>query len=201
MWAALLVGLVLGSAAAVRADALLAAAMEGTATSTSKVRASRPSRAGRGGPKGQARRAQALLEEGARQLQYDAYLREAGELYQLPLEFLRAVTRVESNFDPRVVSNKGAMGLMQLMPATARKMGVADPFDARENILGGARFLRVLANRWNGDLTLTVASYNAGPGAVERYRGIPPFMETKQYVVRVLRHYRAYLRGNFLVHR
>jgi soluble lytic murein transglycosylase-like protein len=84
------------------------------------------------------------------------------------------------------------MGLMQLMPFTAERMGVTDPFDPRQNILGGARFLRILANQWKGDLVLTVASYNAGPGAVERYGGVPPYGETRRYVNRVLQHYYAY---------
>jgi len=87
------------------------------------------------------------------------------------------------------------MGLMQLMPQTARSMGVRDPFDPRQNILGGTRYLRVLANSFNGDLVLTVAAYNAGGGAVTRYRGVPPYAETRRYVQRVLRHYYAYRAG------
>jgi len=120
---------------------------------------------------------------------YEPFVREAAALYQLPAAFIRAVMRVESNFYPDAVSDKGAMGLMQLMPATAASMGVVDPFDPRQNVLGGARFLRVLANRFNGDLVLTVAAYNAGQGAVERYRGVPPYRETRRYVTRVLTHY------------
>ena len=131
-----------------------------------------------------------------RYVRYDEYLQEAARLYQLPVEFLRAVMHVESDFDPNVVSVDGAMGLMQLMPFTAQKMGVVDPFDPRQNILGGARFLRILANQWNGDLVLTVASYNAGPGAVMRYRGVPPFGETRRYVNRVLTHYASYRAGS-----
>jgi len=123
---------------------------------------------------------------------YDAYIREAAVLYVLPEEFLRAVMRVESNFYTEAVSHAGAMGLMQLMPATARAMGVLDPFDARQNVLGGARFLRVLANNFGGDLVLTIAAYNAGEGAVRKYGGIPPYAETRRYVQRVLTHYYAY---------
>jgi soluble lytic murein transglycosylase-like protein len=108
---------------------------------------------------------------------------------------LRAVMHVESDYDPNVVSVDGAMGLMQLMPFTAQKMGVLDPFDPRQNILGGARFLRILANQWNGDLVLTVASYNAGSGAVERYNGVPPYGETRRYVNRVLTRYYGYRQG------
>lgn len=123
---------------------------------------------------------------------YDAFIREAARLYQLPEAFIRAVVRVESNFSAGVVSNAGAMGLMQLMPRTAKSMGVTNAFDARQNILGGTRFLRVLANRFNGDLVLTVAAYNAGSGAVDRYGGVPPYEETRRYVRRVLTHYYSY---------
>ena len=128
----------------------------------------------------------------ARYRRYDGLIGEAARLYQLPESFIRAVMRVESDFNPTVVSRAGAMGLMQLMPKTARSMGVADPFDARQNILGGARYLRILANRFKGDLVLTVAAYNAGQGAVEKYNGIPPYKETQRYVRRVLKHYYAY---------
>ena len=127
-----------------------------------------------------------------RMARYDTYIREAAILYVLPEEFLRAVMRVESNFYREAVSHAGAMGLMQLMPATARAMGVLDPFDPRQNVLGGARFLRVLANNFGGDLVLTIAAYNAGEGAVRKYGGIPPYAETRRYVQRVLTHYYAY---------
>ena len=124
--------------------------------------------------------------------QYNTLIAEAARLYRLPHSFIRAVMRVESNFNPTVVSRAGAMGLMQLMPNTARSMGVSDPFDVRQNVLGGARYLRILANRFKGDLILTVAAYNAGEGAVEKYNGIPPYQETQRYVRRVLKHYYAY---------
>ena len=133
-----------------------------------------------------------LAPDPERTSRYDAYLREAAVLYVLPEEFLRAVMRVESNFYSEAVSSAGAMGLMQLMPATARAMGVLDPFDPRQNVLGGARFLRVLANRFGGDLVLTIAAYNAGEGAVQKYSGIPPYTETRRYVQRVLTNYYAY---------
>jgi soluble lytic murein transglycosylase-like protein len=124
---------------------------------------------------------------------YDAHIREAAALYQLPEAFIRAVIRVESDYHPEVVSHAGAQGLMQLMPATAARMGVTDPFDPRQNILGGSRYLRILANQFNGDLVLTIAAYNAGEGAVLRYRGIPPYEETQRYVRRVLRWYYGFL--------
>ena len=120
---------------------------------------------------------------------YDTHIEEAADLYQLPKAFIRAVVQVESNFYPDAVSRVGAMGLMQLMPATALNMGVLNAFDPRQNVLGGARFLRVLANRFNGDLMLTVAAYNAGEGAVQKYGGVPPYAETRRYVRRVLHHY------------
>jgi soluble lytic murein transglycosylase-like protein len=128
----------------------------------------------------------------ARYSRYNNLIGEAARLYQLPESFIRAVIRVESDFNPTVVSRAGAMGLMQLMPRTARSMGVSDPFDARQNIHGGARYLRILANRFKGDLVLTVAAYNAGEGAVKKYKGIPPYKETQRYVRRVLKHYYAY---------
>jgi len=126
---------------------------------------------------------------------YNSHIREAARLYQLPEAFLRAVIKVESDFVPDVVSVDGAMGLMQLMPRTAASMGVSAPFDPRQNILGGARYLRVLANRFNGDLVLTVAAYNAGGGAVARYQGVPPYDETRRYVRRVLSFYYAFRRA------
>jgi hypothetical protein len=147
---------------------------------------------GRGARSGGARSRESLGTDEQRMQRYAAHIREAALLYVLPEEFIRAVMRVESNFYPECVSNKGAMGLMQLMPGTAASMGVLDPFDARQNILGGARFLRVLANRFGGDLVLTIAAYNAGEGAVTKYNGIPPYAETRRYVQRVLTNYYAY---------
>jgi soluble lytic murein transglycosylase-like protein len=105
---------------------------------------------------------------------------------------VRAVIKVESNFDPRAISHANARGLMQLIPGTADRMMVRDVFDPRENIFGGTRYLRVLANLFNGDLELTLASYNAGEGAVMRHGGIPPYAETRDYVERVLGYYRVY---------
>ncbi|MDH5672090.1 MAG: lytic transglycosylase domain-containing protein [Myxococcales bacterium] len=142
-----------------------------------------------GARKGRARKG---APDPARLTRYDAHLSEAARVYQLPEAFLRAVMRVESNFYVDAISAKGAMGLMQLMPRTAQAMGVVDPLDPRQNVLGGARYLRVLANRYGGDLVLTVAAYNAGPGAVDKYSGVPPYTETRRYVRRVLTHYYSY---------
>lgn len=123
---------------------------------------------------------------------YDAWIREGARLYRIPEELVRAIIKCESDFDPRAVSPTGAQGLMQLMPATALRMQVRDAFDPRENILGGTRYLRVLANTFNGDLELTVAGYNAGEAAVMRYQGIPPYEETQGYVGCVVSHYRSF---------
>ncbi|MCC6554186.1 MAG: lytic transglycosylase domain-containing protein [Polyangiaceae bacterium] len=123
---------------------------------------------------------------------YDTWIRQAATLYQIPEELIRAVIKCESDYDPRAVSPVGAQGLMQLMPETALRMQVRDAFDPRENIFGGTRYLRVLANLFNGDLDLTVAGYNAGEGAVMRYEGIPPYQETQTYVTRVRTFYARY---------
>jgi soluble lytic murein transglycosylase-like protein len=123
---------------------------------------------------------------------FDAHIREASQLYAIPEALIRAVMQVESNYDPRVVSHCGAQGLMQLMPATGRRMGVQNPFDPRQNILGGTRYLRYLANLFGGDLVLTIAGYHAGEAAVTRYRGVPPYQTTQRYVPTVLRHYYRY---------
>jgi soluble lytic murein transglycosylase-like protein len=123
---------------------------------------------------------------------YNVVIREAATLYQIPEELVRAVIKVESDYDPRAVSRVGAQGLMQLMPDTAQRMQVRDILDPRENILGGVRYLRVLANMFNGNLQLTLAGYNAGESAVVKHGGIPPFDETEDYVVKVLAYYRRY---------
>lgn len=101
-------------------------------------------------------------------------------------KLMDALVRVESGYDPRAVSRKGAMGLMQLMPATASRLGVADPFDPEQNVRGGVREFARLIDRYRGNLQLALAAYNAGEGAVARYRGIPPYNETRNYVSRIL---------------
>ncbi len=156
------------------------------------VRSSRKSKSKSTSKSASSRLTSGAPRDPARHNRYDGLIGEAARLYQLPEHFIRAVMRVESDFNPTVVSRAGAMGLMQLMPQTARSMGVSDPFDARQNILAGARYLRILANRFKGDIILTVAAYNAGEGAVEKYDGIPPYKETQRYVRRVLQHYYAY---------
>jgi soluble lytic murein transglycosylase-like protein len=123
---------------------------------------------------------------------YDEWIRQACALYQIPEQLVRAVIKVESDYDPRAVSYAGARGLMQLMPGTAERMQVRDIDDPRENIFGGVRFLRILANDFNGDLALTIAAYNAGGGAVIAHGGIPPYAQTRDYVVKVTKYYRRY---------
>jgi soluble lytic murein transglycosylase-like protein len=97
-----------------------------------------------------------------------------------------ALVRVESGYDSRAVSRKGAMGLMQLMPATANRLGVTDPFDPEQNVRGGVREFARLVDHYRGNLQLALAAYNAGEGAVARYRGVPPYTETRNYVSRIL---------------
>jgi hypothetical protein len=128
----------------------------------------------------------------ARFTRYDEWIRQAATLYQIPEQLVRAVIRCESDYDPRAVSISGARGLMQLMPDTALLMQVHDIDDPRENIFGGVRLLRVLANEFNGDLELTIAAYNAGDGSVIRFGGIPPFAQTRDYVANVTKYYRRY---------
>jgi soluble lytic murein transglycosylase-like protein len=128
----------------------------------------------------------------ARYSRYDEHIRQAAVLYQIPEELIRAVIQVESNFDPRAVSPANARGLMQLIPETAERMMVTDIFDPRQNIFGGVRYLRVLANLFNGDIELTIAGYNAGENAVIKHGGIPPYPETVEYVKRVMSEYRSF---------
>jgi len=116
---------------------------------------------------------------------YDDLIEEAAKEYRLDPALIRSVMHTESAFNALAVSPAGAQGLMQLMPALAEELGVSDPFDPRQNIMGGARQLRRLLDLHRGNLRLALASYNAGPGAVARYGSIPPYRETRQYVRRV----------------
>ncbi|WP_329742501.1 lytic transglycosylase domain-containing protein [Dyella sp. A6] len=117
--------------------------------------------------------------------EYADVIHEASNRYGVDEAFLRAIIHAESAFNPDAMSAKGAQGLMQLMPGTANDMGVADAFDADDNILGGARYLGLLLKTFNGNERLAAAAYNAGPAAVERYHGVPPYAETEVYVQRV----------------
>lgn len=125
--------------------------------------------------------------------EYDAYIEAAAKRYRIPVHLVRAVMHAESNFDAHAVSMRGASGLMQLMPETAHDMYVRDIFDVRQNIEGGTRYLRFLANQYNGDMVKMVAAYNAGPDAVKKFGGsVPPYEETQAYVRKVLQLYFQY---------
>lgn len=113
----------------------------------------------------------------------------AAQRHGLDPNLVLAVVGVESAFQPGAVSHKGAQGLMQLMPATARELGVRNPLDPAQNLDGGTRYLRQLIALYGGDLGKALAAYNAGPGAVRRHRGVPPYRETHHYITRVLKRY------------
>ena len=117
---------------------------------------------------------------------YDDLIIEAARIYGLDPRLIRSIVQVESEFNPRAVSRAGAQGLMQLRPILARELRVRNPFDPRQNIMGGARYLRRLLDMHEGDVRLALASYNAGPGNVARYGGVPPFQETQKYVKRII---------------
>ncbi len=126
---------------------------------------------------------------------YDLMIVEAADQHGVPPALVKAVVATESSFNPKAVSAKGAQGLMQLMPTTARSLGVEEPLRVEQNLDGGVRYLRSLIDRY-GDWSRALAAYNAGPRAVDRYGGIPPYQETRQYVDRVLTYYRRY-HGDF----
>jgi soluble lytic murein transglycosylase-like protein len=122
---------------------------------------------------------------------FDPLIRTASRTHGVPAALVKAVIAAESSFDASAVSPKGAMGLMQLMPGTARDLGVDDAFHSEQNVQGGTRYLRELYDRY-GDWLRTLAAYNAGPEAVDRYDGVPPYSETREYVKRVLSYYRRF---------
>ncbi|HZY95872.1 MAG TPA: lytic transglycosylase domain-containing protein [Candidatus Cybelea sp.] len=122
----------------------------------------------------------------------EALVRSNADGANVDPELIDAIISNESGFDPNAISSAGARGLMQLMPETAASLGVGDPYDPAQNVAGGVRYLRGLLDRF-GDVELAVAAYNAGPAAVERYGGVPPFAETRNYVRNVLARYRQML--------
>lgn len=126
---------------------------------------------------------------------YREIIRQNARAYRLEEALVKAVIKAESNYNPQSRSNKGAQGLMQLIPETARLMKVDDPFDPAENIRGGSNYLRLMLDQFNGNLDLALAAYNAGPNAVHRHGGIPPYEETRNYVQRVRRYLEQYRRS------
>lgn len=122
---------------------------------------------------------------------YRDIISQAAHKYNLPDKLISAVIKTESNFNNGVVSHAGAQGLMQLMPGTAKFLGVKDSFDPVQNVMGGAKYLRQMLNQFGGNIELALAAYNAGPGNVKKHDGIPPFKETQQYVKKVLGYFNA----------
>jgi soluble lytic murein transglycosylase len=123
---------------------------------------------------------------------YDGLIKEISRRYDVHPALVKAVIKAESGFDPNAVSKKGAQGLMQLMPETVYDLKVYDPFHPRDNINGGVKFLKQLMSRFNNNLPLTLAAYNAGPEVVAKYEDIPPYEETQHYVRKVLRYFDRY---------
>jgi soluble lytic murein transglycosylase len=126
---------------------------------------------------------------------YRDIIRQNARVYRLEEALVKAVIKAESNYNPQSRSNKGAQGLMQLIPETARLMNVNNPYDPAENIRGGSNYLRLMLDQFNGNLDLALAAYNAGPNAVQRHGGIPPYTETREYVQRVRRYLEQYRRS------
>lgn len=116
----------------------------------------------------------------------DSIFEEAAQLYNVPAALLKAMGKAESGFNADAVSPAGAQGVMQLMPATAKALGVEDPFDARSNIMGGAKYIAEKLAAYDGDIELALAAYNAGSGNVRKYGGVPPFTETQNYIKRIM---------------
>jgi len=127
--------------------------------------------------------------------QYDGLITEAAERHGVSFSLLKAMIKIESDFNPRAISRAGAMGLMQIMPENIKRLNIKDPFDPRENIMGGTRYLKQMIDRFKGKLPLALAAYNAGPNIVEQYQRIPPYTETEDYVEAVMKYYSILKKG------
>lgn len=123
---------------------------------------------------------------------FDQYIRQASQQHGLPFALIKAVVHQESQFNPNAVSHAGAQGLMQIMPQTGQLLGLSNPFNPRENIMAGSAYLKEMMKRYNGNVALALAAYNAGPGAVDAAGGVPNYSETKGYVQKVLEYYGKY---------
>jgi soluble lytic murein transglycosylase len=126
---------------------------------------------------------------------YDHIISEASDIYGVEFPLVKAIIKAESNFDPQAVSKAGAMGLMQIMPHNFDQLDIKDPFDPWQNVKGGTAYFKRLLKRYNEELALALAAYNAGPERVDQYKGVPPFEETEAYVERVMKYY-MYLKNH-----
>ena len=171
-------GLLVAAASAASADVRLAVRADGTKLITNSGSSAKQSNL------------QWLATRHDRRTKFDPIIERYSAKYGVDPVLVRAVIQVESDFNPACVSHKGARGLMQLMPATAKRFGVTNSFDPRENIHGGTRYLRWLLKKFDGNADLAVAAYNAGEGNVWKYEGVPPFRETVNYINRIAKHIR-----------
>jgi soluble lytic murein transglycosylase-like protein len=126
---------------------------------------------------------------------YDDLITEASKKHGVSFSLLKALIKIESDFNPRAISSAGAKGLMQIMPENIMALNIKDPFDPLENIMGGARYLKQLIRRFDGKLPMALAAYNAGPNMVDRYKRIPPFEETENFVEKVMKYYSIFKKG------